>query len=73
MYDEAVALALTVLWVLIAGRSNKLIGRQLALWDPTSQIHMAAVFRKLDVNSRTQAAVKTASLGLNFNPDLGRT
>jgi len=55
-----------VLRLLIAGRSNKLIGRELDLSESTVKTHLAAVFRKLEVNSRTQAVVKAASLGLNL-------
>jgi DNA-binding NarL/FixJ family response regulator len=57
---------LDVLRLLIKGRSNKLIGRELALSESTVKTHLAAVFRKLEVNSRTQAVAKAAGLGLRF-------
>ncbi len=57
---------LDVLRLLIRGRSNKLISRELDLSESTVKTHLAAVFRKLEVNSRTQAVVKAASLGLRF-------
>lgn len=55
---------LAVLRLLIAGRSNKHICRELELSESTVKTHMAALFRKLEVNTRTQAVVKAASLGL---------
>jgi DNA-binding NarL/FixJ family response regulator len=67
--DDALGLSkrqLDVLRLLIQGRSNKLIGRELALSESTVKTHLAAVFRKLEVNSRTQAVVKVAGLGLSL-------
>ena len=55
-----------VLRLLIKGCSNKLIGREMDLSESTVKTHLAAIFRKLEVNSRTQAVVKAASLGLRF-------
>lgn len=52
-----------VLRLLIEGRSNKDIQRELALSESTVKTHLQAVFRKLDVNSRTQAVVAAARLG----------
>ena len=57
---------LDVLRLLIRGRSNKLISRELDLSESTVKTHLAAVFRKLEVNSRTQAVVKAAALGLRL-------
>ena len=57
---------LDVLRLLIKGRSNKLIGRELDLSESTVKTHLAAVFRRLDVSSRTQAVVKAAALGLRL-------
>jgi DNA-binding NarL/FixJ family response regulator len=69
--DPAAALGMSdrqrdVLRLLVAGRSNKLIGRELALSESTVKTHLAVVFRKLQVNSRTQAVIKAARLGLNL-------
>lgn len=58
---------LDVLRLLVAGRANKEIGRELGLSESTVKTHLAALFRKLEVTSRTQAVVKTASLGLRLN------
>lgn len=67
----AVALALSdrqldVLRLLVEGRSNKDIGRELALSESTVKTHLQAVFRKLDVTSRTQAVLAVARLGLDL-------
>ena len=55
-----------VLRLLIEGKSNKLICRELALSESSVKTHLAAVFRRLDVNSRTQAVVAAAGLGLRL-------
>jgi len=55
-----------VLRLLIEGRSNKLICRELALSEATVKTHLQAVFRKLGVNTRTQAVLAAARLGLTL-------
>lgn len=61
---------LEVLKLLIEGKSNKLICRELELSESTVKTHLAAVFRKLEVSSRTQAVVAAARLGLRLGaPD----
>ncbi|MDP1535070.1 MAG: response regulator transcription factor [Rubrivivax sp.] len=55
-----------VLRLLIEGLSNKLICRELVLSESTVKTHLAAVFRQLDVNTRTQAVLAAARLGLRF-------
>jgi DNA-binding NarL/FixJ family response regulator len=55
-----------VLRLLIEGQSNKLMCRALALSEGTVKTHLAAVFRRLEVNSRTQAVLAAARLGLRF-------
>jgi DNA-binding NarL/FixJ family response regulator len=57
---------LDVLRLLIAGRSNKLICRELDLAESTVKTHLAAIFRKLEVDTRTQAVVAAARMGLRF-------
>lgn len=52
-----------VLRLLLQGKSNKLICRELSLSESTVKTHLQAVFRKLDVNSRTQAVVAASRLG----------
>jgi two-component system, NarL family, nitrate/nitrite response regulator NarL len=53
-----------VLGLLVEGKSNKLICRALDLSEATVKSHLQAIFRKLDVNSRTQAVVAAVRLGL---------
>jgi DNA-binding NarL/FixJ family response regulator len=46
-----------VLELLVEGKSNKAIARDLKLGEGTVKVHMAALFRNLGVRSRTAAAV----------------
>jgi len=48
---------LAVLSLLAAGKSNKQIGRELAISDLTVKAHVTAVLRKLGVNTRAEAIV----------------
>jgi len=57
-----------VLRMLVEGKSNKLIARDLAMSESTVKTHLEALFRRLSVNSRTQAVVAAARLGLRLNP-----
>jgi DNA-binding NarL/FixJ family response regulator len=49
-----------VLRLLVAGQSNKLIARSLGLTDATVKTHLQSVYRKLGVESRTQAVLAAA-------------
>ena len=62
---------LDVLRLLIDGKSNKLICRELDLAESTVKTHLAAIFRKLEVSSRTQAVVAAARLGLRLGDAYG--
>jgi len=53
-----------VLRLLAAGKSNKLICRDLNLGEGTVKVHVAAIFRTLNVNNRTEAAMEGRRLGL---------
>jgi DNA-binding NarL/FixJ family response regulator len=53
-----------VLRLLAAGMSNKEICRELQLSEGTIKVHVAAVFRALNANNRTEAANKARRLGL---------
>lgn len=53
-----------VLRRLAGGSSNKEIARELGMAEGTVKIHLAAIFRRLDVHNRTEAALKARSLGL---------
>jgi len=55
-----------VLRLLIEGQPNKLICRALDLSESTVKTHLAAVFRRLEVNTRTQAVLAAARLGLRL-------
>jgi DNA-binding NarL/FixJ family response regulator len=57
-----------VLRMLIEGKPNKLISRELEMSESTVKTHLAAIFRKLDANTRTQAVVAAARLGLRLAP-----
>lgn len=56
-----------VLRLLMQGQPNKLICRSLQLSESTVKTHLAAVFRRLGVNSRTQAVALVSTLGLRVN------
>lgn len=60
---------LDVLRLLVEGRSNKLVMRELDLSESTVKTHLQAIFRRLGVNSRTQAVVAAARLGLRLSAD----
>ncbi|MGP6085891.1 response regulator [Antarctobacter jejuensis] len=53
-----------VLKGLSEGKSNKEIARDLGLTEPTIKLHMKTLYRKLDVNNRTQAALAAREAGL---------
>ncbi|MBS0442544.1 MAG: response regulator transcription factor [Proteobacteria bacterium] len=69
--DDGEALGLSprqvdVLRLLVEGRSNKMIMRELELSESTVKTHLHAIFRRLGVSSRTQAVVVAARLGLQL-------
>ena len=53
-----------VLGLLVDGHPNKTICRQLGLSSSTVKTHLEAIFRQLGVNSRAQAVMAAARLGL---------
>ncbi len=57
-----------VLHLLAGGASNREISRQLYLSEKTVKAHLAAVFRKLGVSNRTQAAMAAVAMGLGSPP-----
>lgn len=57
---------LEVLKLLLDGKPNKLIARELDLSEGTVKIHVAAIFRALRVTNRTEAAVAAQKLGLKM-------
>lgn len=57
-----------VLRLLVEGRSNKAIGRELGLSESTVKTHLASIYARLGVTSRTQAVVAAARLGVRLGP-----
>lgn len=53
-----------ILSLLAEGKSNRDISRALFLSEKTVKAHLAAVFRKLGVTNRTQAAMAAVSMGI---------
>ncbi|MEX2274954.1 MAG: response regulator transcription factor [Actinomycetota bacterium] len=53
-----------ILGLLSEGRSNRDIAQNLYLSEKTVKAHLAAVFRKLGVTNRTQAAMAAVSMGI---------
>lgn len=57
---------LEVLKLLLQGKPNKIIARELDLSEGTVKIHVAAIFRALGVTNRTEAAVAAQRFDLNL-------
>lgn len=55
---------LQVLRLLAAGKSNKLICREMNLGEGTIKVHLSAIFRALNVSNRTEAAMAAQRLQL---------
>jgi DNA-binding NarL/FixJ family response regulator len=53
-----------ILSLLAEGRSNRDISRALYLSEKTVKAHLAAIFRKLGVSNRTQAAMAAVHMGI---------
>jgi DNA-binding NarL/FixJ family response regulator len=53
-----------VLKLLATGEANREIGRRLFISEQTVKNHVASIFRKLQVNDRTKAALVAVKLGL---------
>lgn len=65
---------LQILRCLIAGDSNKQIGRRLAITDTTAKVHLRNILQKIQVSNRTQAAIWAISRGLSpIEDDSGPT
>jgi DNA-binding NarL/FixJ family response regulator len=54
-----------VLRLLLKGTPNKVIARTLHLTEGTIKIHVAAIFRALKVNNRTEAVLAVKQLGID--------
>jgi len=57
-----------ILALLSEGRSNRSIAQNLYLSEKTVKAHLAAIFRKLGVTNRTQAAMAAVAMGIGPNP-----
>jgi len=55
-----------VLALLVQGKPNKLICRELNLAEGTVKIHVTAVLKALGVTNRTQAVIAVGKLGLKL-------
>ncbi|OGA69154.1 MAG: DNA-binding response regulator, partial [Betaproteobacteria bacterium RIFCSPLOWO2_12_FULL_65_14] len=59
-----------VLALLVQGKPNKLICRQLEIAEGTVKIHVTAILKTLNVSNRTQAVIAVGKLGLQL-PQFG--
>jgi DNA-binding NarL/FixJ family response regulator len=55
-----------VLALVVQGKPNKIICRELALAEGTVKIHVTAILKALDVTNRTQAVIAVGKLGLKL-------
>jgi DNA-binding NarL/FixJ family response regulator len=58
-----------VLALMTQGKSNKAIGRVLALAEPTVKNHVAAILKALKVKNRTEAAMAVVEYGWDLRRD----
>jgi len=58
-----------VLQLVAAGLTNRGIGVKLSISDRTVQGHLASIYTKLQVNSRTEAVTKALNLGIIHLPE----
>jgi DNA-binding NarL/FixJ family response regulator len=52
-----------VLALLVQGKPNKLICRELDLSEGTVKVHVTAILKALDVSNRTQPVINVGQLG----------
>ena len=57
-----------ILELLAEGRANREIAQHLYLSEKTVKAHLAAIFRKLGVTNRTQAAMMAVQMGVGPVP-----
>lgn len=60
-----------ILKLLVQGKPNKLIARELRLSDSTIKTHLSAIMKALHVANRTQAVVAVGRLGLRLDQTTG--
>ncbi|HKW81099.1 MAG TPA: response regulator transcription factor [Casimicrobiaceae bacterium] len=61
-----------VLRLLVQGKPNKLICRDLALSEGTVKVHVSAILRALNVHNRTQVVIELARRGVRLDPQAAR-
>jgi DNA-binding NarL/FixJ family response regulator len=61
-----------VLKLLVQGKPNKLICRDLRLSEGTVKVHVSAILRALNVHNRTQVVIELARRGVRLDPPSGR-
>lgn len=61
-----------VLALLVQGKPNKLICRELGMAEGTVKVHMSAILQVLGVATRTQAVIAVGRLGLTFGGIAGK-
>ncbi len=61
-----------VLKLLVQGKPNKLICRDLRLSEGTVKVHVSAILKRLNVQSRTQAVAELARRGISTHAISGR-
>ncbi len=69
-FEKLTAKETQVLRLCAAGLSNKEIAQQMDLSPRTVQTHLAAVFSKMGVSSRTEAVIKALRCGILAEADL---
>jgi DNA-binding NarL/FixJ family response regulator len=60
-----------VMALMMHGKSNKLICRELNLAEPTVKNHVSAIFKALGVSNRTEAVLAVAALGWELPKSVG--
>jgi DNA-binding NarL/FixJ family response regulator len=61
-----------VLKLLVQGKPNKLICRDLCLSEGTVKVHVSAILRALNVHNRTQVVIELARRGVRLEPQSAR-
>ena len=61
-----------VLKLLVQGKPNKLICRDLSLSEGTIKVHVSAILRALNVHNRTQVVIELARRGVRFDTAVAR-
>jgi DNA-binding NarL/FixJ family response regulator len=61
-----------VLKLLVQGKPNKLICRDLSLSEGTIKVHVSAILRALNVHNRTQVVIELARRGVRLDTSVAR-